>query len=138
MNRLDLADAQITIAFADGKPALAGRIAARVLALFEERKVDDARNERFWLHAAHARSLLGQRGARDLAERALARRIARNAPPLEIAIARAEVAIAAYDEHHDAASVTALRAQIAALADPRTRVEHAQLQRWFAANHLRP
>ncbi len=135
MNRLDLADAQISIAFADGKPAVAGRIAARVLALFEERKVDDARNERFWLHAAHARSLLRQPGARDLAERALARRIARNAPPLEIAVARAEVAIAAYDEHRDPAS---LRAVLAALADPRTRVEHAQLQRWFAANHLRP
>jgi serine/threonine-protein kinase len=138
VNRLDLADAQISIAFAQGKPELAERIATRILALFEERKIDDARNERFWLHAAHAKSVLGHPGARDLAERALARRIARNAPALDIAIAHTEVAIAIYNERHDTTSLAALRAHLVELGDPRTRVEQAQLARWFAANHLRP
>jgi tetratricopeptide (TPR) repeat protein len=137
-NRLDLADAQIAIALGENKPEVADQIATRLLALFEERKIDDARNERFWIAAATARSLRGGADTRELAQRALARRVARNADPLEIAVAEVAVAIATYSESRDASSLATLRKHLVTLSDPRTRIEHAQLSRWFAANHLRP
>ncbi|HUS27180.1 MAG TPA: serine/threonine-protein kinase [Kofleriaceae bacterium] len=138
-NRLDLADSQIAIALGENKPAVADQIATRVLALFEERKIDDARNERFWIAAAQARSLLGRADeTRELAQRALARRLARNADPFEISVAEVAVGIATYGESRDPAALASLRKHLVTLADPRTRIEHAQLARWFAANHLRP
>jgi hypothetical protein len=139
VNRLDIAETQIAVALGRGKPAEADKLATRVLALFEERKIDDARNERFWLAAAAARSLLGRAAeAKDLAERALARRKARNAPPLEIETAEAELALASYLIDKQPATLDRLRTHVAALADPQARIDHARFLRWFKANHLRP
>ncbi|HTL35276.1 MAG TPA: serine/threonine-protein kinase [Kofleriaceae bacterium] len=139
VNRLDLADTQIAIALGEDKPEVADKIATRVLALFEERKIDDARNERFWIAAATARSLHGGGAdARDLAQRALDRRLARKADPLDIAVAEVAVAIATYTQSHAPTALATLRKHFITLADPRTRIEHAQLSRWFAANHLQP
>jgi len=139
VNRLDIAETQIAIALGRGKPAEADKIASRVLALFEERKIDDARNERFWLAAAAARSLLGRPvEAKELAERALARCKARNAPALEITGAEAELALASYLIDHKPETLDRLRRHVAALDDPQARLYHARFLRWFASNRIRP
>jgi eukaryotic-like serine/threonine-protein kinase len=139
VNRLDIADAQIAIALGERKPEVAKQIASRVLALFDERKIDDARNERFWLAAAAAHNALGQpRKAAQFAEQALVRRKQRNAPALEIAAAEAELALANYLLGKTPDQLTTLRRAVTALDDPRARVDHARFMRWFEANRLRP
>jgi eukaryotic-like serine/threonine-protein kinase len=139
VDRLDIAAAQAAIAMGRGKPQLADQIASRVLALFEERKIDDARNERFWLTVAAARSQLGRpREALELATRAVERMKQRNAPELDVALAEAEQALATYLIDKQPDELTRLRRLVTTLDDPRTSIDHARFLRWFEANHLHP
>jgi eukaryotic-like serine/threonine-protein kinase len=139
VDRLDIAIAQAAIAMARGKPDVADQIASRILALFEERKIDDARNERFWLTVAAARSHLGRpREALELATRAVEHMKARNAPELDVVLAEAEQVLATYLIDKQPDQLTRLRRLVMTLDDPRTRIDHARFVRWFEANHLRP
>jgi tetratricopeptide (TPR) repeat protein len=139
VNRLDIAELQAEIAFARGKPVEADKIASRVLALFEERKIDDGRNERFWLIKAAALNLLGRPAeAEKLAQKALDRRNQRKAPKLELAAASAQVTLSQYLQAPTPDKLALLRRLVEHLDDPQMRIDRTRFVRWFAANHLRP
>ena len=136
VNRLDFADTQIAVALAAQRPEDAEAIATRTLELLAERRIDDARVERFWLGTATARNARGDyTGARELAERTLTRRRARNADPIELAQAEIEI-VKARIGLGDASAAAELRALAKQLDAPVYRVEHALLLRWMRARRL--
>jgi hypothetical protein len=122
---------------ARGMATDADRLATRMLDLFAERKIDDPRLERFWLGAAAARTMRGlPHDGLELAERALARRTARNADALELALAEVERDKARHAIDGDPEVLAALRRHETTLRDPNTRFARAQLARWFEAEGL--
>ena len=138
VDRLDLAEVQIWLAIARGRAADADAIAERTLALLAERRIEDARVERFLVGAAAAREARGRiSDARTFAEQAVTRRRARKADPLELAVAEVELAKARH-RLGEATAAADLGKLATTLDTPSTRFERAMLVRWLRAHRLQP